>query len=314
MAKLRPNQFTLPSGVVITEIPLLFQREMVMANLKDLKNQTRRAKGLDLINEYPDRFEKIRLGIEPDGNLWLTGSAQLGSSVGFGGIKSPYGKPGDLLWVKENVKLAAWREDGRMAFDYQASPELTQTPWVRFSDDNTGEKFEALILKSTDYLLAKGVKSGDDGHFHWKPGQSPLPWKPSIHMPKAASRIWAMVEEIRVERVRDISEEDAKAEGILTKPYGSHPGFCTIDYTVKPYKSGFRPGFCADTGRQFRDSFRTLWISINERESWDSNPWVWVVKYRILSKTGRPTTDVIAATYDEVVNPKSQIVNPKPHA
>jgi hypothetical protein len=122
-------------------------------------------------------------------------------------------------------------------------------------------------------------------------------------MPKAASRIWSMVEDVRVERLHDISKEDAIAEGVgrwvetRMKSQPTHYKVYTDEdpealYTSDPI-----------------DSYRTLWISINGQESWDANPWLWVIKYRILSKTGRPSLEVIERAYSEIVNPKSEIVH-----
>lgn len=86
-------------------------------------------------------------------------------------------------------------------------------------------------------------------------------WKPSIHMPKAACRIWLEVTDVRVERLQDISAEDIKAEGV----------YYTIDY----YPS-------------LLEKWKELWIRIKGPESWDVNPWVWVVSFKILSTTGNP--------------------------
>lgn len=107
-------------------------------------------------------------------------------------------------------------------------------------------------------------------------------------MPKAASRIWLMVEEIRVERLQDISEEDAVAEGI--KELGI--------YSFPIYKDYLNSGMDGYQTPQW--SFRSLWISINGQVSLSENPWVWVVKFRVLSKTGRPSDQVIEQNWKEV--------------
>ncbi len=82
-------------------------------------------------------------------------------------------------------------------------------------------------------------------------------WRPSIFMPRWASRISLEVTAVRVERVRDISEEDARAEG--------------VDSIV-----------ATDTYSSYRMGFRKLWDSINAKRgySWESNPWVWVVEFK----------------------------------
>lgn len=95
-------------------------------------------------------------------------------------------------------------------------------------------------------------------------------WRPSIHMPRWASRITLEVTDVRLERLQDISEEDAKAEGVATR--------CLAEPDESPECSvGFRnpDGFALD-------NFRSLWDAINGAESWDANPWVWVVSFRRL--------------------------------
>lgn len=87
-------------------------------------------------------------------------------------------------------------------------------------------------------------------------------WKPSIHMPKAAARIWLEVEEVKVEWLQDISEEDAKEEGVTPDLATDHPK--GVYYTA----------------------FSDLWTKINGNGSWISNPWVWVIKFKVLSTTG----------------------------
>ena len=95
----------------------------------------------------------------------------------------------------------------------------------------------------------------------------PRSWKPSIHMPKAVARIWLEIEEVKVERLQDISEEDAKAEGVSPDLATDHPK--GVYYTA----------------------FSDLWSKINGNGSWISNPWVWVIKFKVLSTTGKPSFD-----------------------
>jgi hypothetical protein len=88
-------------------------------------------------------------------------------------------------------------------------------------------------------------------------------WRPSIHMPRWASRITLEVTDVRVERVQEISEEDAKTEGVTPSIVGEW-------WDHLKYRAGFQ----------------TLWNSINEKRGfgWDENPWVWVVEF----KKGQP--------------------------
>jgi len=102
-------------------------------------------------------------------------------------------------------------------------------------------------------------------------------WTPSIHVPKIYSRIWERITDIRVERLQDISEEDAIAEGIIristiidTEWYANY-GNEDIGTSLHPI-----------------ESYRTLWESINGEGSWIVNPWVWAITTEVLSTTGRP--------------------------
>lgn len=234
--KLKPNQFTLPSGPVITEIPVLYSTAMVQANMEDRKTQTRRE-----VKNYPKGDQALDLG-----ELYKHNPEY------FYEI-SPYGRPGDMHWVRET-----WRVPN----PYGKPRYLFRATWESY---DTGVDFK---------------------------------WKPSIHMPKAASRIWAMVEEIRVERLWDISKEDAISEGILPYPCPIG-GEDVLGY--KNYIQGNMP-------EPPVISFHSLWVSINGFDSWDTNPWVWVIKYRILSKTGRPDLGLIEYNYWDIVTPKSETI------
>lgn len=83
-------------------------------------------------------------------------------------------------------------------------------------------------------------------------------WRPSIHMPRWASRITLEITGVRVERLRDLSEDDAKSEGI-TPPSG-----------------GVLPGW------EYRINFRDLWVSIYGSDNWEANPWVWVIEFKVV--------------------------------
>lgn len=143
---------------------------------------------------------------------------------------SPYGVVGDRLWVRETF-----------AFEV-------------FSDE-----FPPSILSECCRLWYKagGEKEQTGGtRLHLNKGR----WRPSIHMPRWASRITLEITDIRVERVQDISEEDAKAEG------ADKLHIDDLGQTWKSHKRGFE----------------TLWDSINDKRGygWNKNPWVWVVEFK----------------------------------
>jgi len=93
-----------------------------------------------------------------------------------------------------------------------------------------------------------------------------------------------LITDIRVEQLWNISEEDAKAEGVEIKPYYSKDAkFCTRDYSSSIHKDGWWAGFCVNDGSQFRRSFRTLWESIypnHPTKAWELNPYVWVITFK----------------------------------
>jgi hypothetical protein len=86
----------------------------------------------------------------------------------------------------------------------------------------------------------------------------PFKWRPSIHMPRWASRITLRITDIRVERLQDISEDDARAEGVSSE---------WDDYERYGQSEPYRYGFSA------------LWSEINGPDAWDANPWVWVISF-----------------------------------
>lgn len=92
-------------------------------------------------------------------------------------------------------------------------------------------------------------------------------WKPSIHMPRAASRITLEITGVRVERLQSISESDCIAEGIESEPGTAH---------WKNYETG--PGW--RYWESPKQSYRTLWESINGPGSWDTNPWAWCIEFK----------------------------------
>lgn len=136
---------------------------------------------------------------------------------------------------------------------------------------------------SGDRIWVKETFSHVDD-FHGKPLTSyratdanPLPhWKPSIFMPRLLSRILLEIVEVRVERLRGITESDAIAEGIERE--GAK---LWKNYTL------LRQGFYHPRGGQYLsavNSYRTLWESINGPGSWERNPWVWVLDFKKTTK------------------------------
>lgn len=106
-------------------------------------------------------------------------------------------------------------------------------------------------------------------------------WRPSIHMPRWASRILLEITNVRVERLNAISEEDAQREGVHTEVW---------DQTVVARNYAARDEFFqfwsedmphyVEMNQLYRSSFRSLWESIYGAENWLANPWVWVIEFK----------------------------------
>ncbi len=144
----------------------------------------------------------------------------------------PYGVPGDRLWVRE-----AW------------FPVGTWQP--RWSEDGALYRADGEAAEARRRELAPGLK---------RPG-----WRPSIHMPKWASHILLEVTDVRVERLNDISEEDARAEGVESgvAQNGSINGQPATVWVFNP-----------------RKGFALLWDTVNGPGAWNANPWCWAITFK----------------------------------
>lgn len=259
--------------------PTLFSAPMVRAILNRRKTQTRR-----IISKQPASKESYLHDVVASSDRRREGKCHWnGEELD---VFKPYCRAGYLLWIKETWKVGAWSEDhGTIAVDYRASPELTKTPWSYPED-----QFEKYWIAISDELQEKGIDPCEEGYYSWKPGESPMKWKPSIFMPKWASRITLRVTAVRVERLQDISEEDAVAEGLEYREEITHD-----DTHIAYFKNYLQPTYKADLDGEVIDvaneieddpieSYKTLWQSINGKESWDQNPWVWVIEFEPIFK------------------------------
>lgn len=178
----------------------------------------------------------------------------------------PYGEPGDILYVRESWRPFSWDCQGYFCFEYKDGKTMNTDNGV-FPDDEYKE--EEFYIKLSDYLEARNCPKDEDGNFI----DMDLPYRPSIHMPKSAARIWLQVESVRVERLQDITEEDAKAEGV------------ELINSDKLFYKDYLGLLSARPNA--RTSFFSLWQSIHGPYSWNENPYVWVVEFKVLSTTGK---------------------------
>lgn len=166
---------------------------------------------------------------QPEGGLDFTPFAPFGVVNGKGNpLICRHGQPGDRLWVRET-----WQH--------------------LHNEGQKADQFEQWQQNSIDCLYLADESS---------PNNKPMSgrWRPSIHMPRWASRITLEITDVRVERLQDISESDAIAEGCA-------PSFLDVYGNVghAPY---YRRGFCK------------LWREINGHDSWEANPCVWVIEFK----------------------------------
>ncbi|MBR6710350.1 MAG: hypothetical protein IKI81_02350 [Selenomonadaceae bacterium] len=222
----------------MSEKPILFNTEMVRAIMDGRKTQTRRiirpqpearlcysfagSKGMPGTWGYPTRDAWERWGDEyrlpiilhdPD-HRWTP----------------PY-KADDMLWVRET-----WN----YGFVESSDREYVNDVWFEPSDRKTeGSYIQAM---SRWWYKADANDEKDMRELHGF-------WRPAIHMPREAARIWLKVKKVKVQRLQEITDDDAKREGVE----------CATDNSSK---------------------FRMLWDSITDaRANWDANPWVWVIEF-----------------------------------
>ena len=188
--------------------PIIFNTEMVKAILEGRKTQTRR-----VIKPQPKEYLS---GIKIPCVEWIWRQIPLrwrkrNKTPQEALLCCPHGRAGDRLWVRET--------------------------WCHFPDnapDGLGENIYYRADQRNEKLIKDTMKNNN------------IKWKPSIFMPRTASRITLEITNIRVERVQDITNLDTQREGQLGK-------------------------------------FRTVWNSINKKRGykWDINPWVWVIKFEV---------------------------------
>lgn len=227
---------------MMRELPILFNDEMVRAIVEGRKTQTRRIikpaptdNAAKLYNndivahdlECDDTGGSFGFGFwDEDGNMW----------------KCPFGRPGDRLYVRE-----AWQVDA------PCDGTWSHTAFYGCRDSPLSDIPER--FRTPDHCL---FRAGYTENFR-------INWRPSIHMPRWASRITLEVKAVRVERLQDISEADARAEGIIDEGCLN----CGMPETCG----------CGNPSPDARDAFVYLWKSIHGAESWAANPWVWVIEF-----------------------------------
>lgn len=227
-----------------TERPISFNSEMVRAILEGRKTQTRR-----VVKPQPFLDTSMKHTMFIGGTVWMKGKKfadwahcikNPNSMIQF----SPYGQVGDRLWVRENFRYenCDWDLDHWETLVFYTVPD-----------------------PSVDQLVSrqKWLPSPEVEPFGFFDG-----WDEPVKMPRWASRITLEITDVRVERLQDISEQDAMAEGVQLdaqefhrwKAYGAETSVFALP----------------------RLSFRSLWNSISKKRDfcWEKNPWIWVIEFK----------------------------------
>lgn len=208
---------------------------MVQAILEGRKSQTRRIVKIP----YAEHVHSFRSDHNDENERWIgmDGNVQISPWA-----KCPYGQPGDVLYVREShYRYGHWNKNGTTKTGKQKWKFIpaTNLPSCRFMDDPPNE------IEKNSYRKIGWYK------------------RPGIFLPKELSRIHLKVENVRVERLQDISEDDARSEGVK---YDIESGYYFIGDEIMEQTA--------------TDCFIKLWDKINgTRAPWESNPWVWVVEF-----------------------------------
>ncbi|VVO11842.1 morphogenetic protein [Pseudomonas fluorescens] len=221
--------------------------------------------------------------MDPDDEGWWCGICGNGIRLSrrtATGIKCPYGKPGDRLWVRETFALLG-NEDG-VCVDWNDN--------LQKGDEKSAAKIYRASCNQGDYGLWEVPDAAD-----WKPKTDGLlyegAWCPSIHMPQWASRILLEITDVRIERLRDITTEQAEAEGCFFTDYGRkcfHSGLgwrnvgdCEYPDAHHRQREGWMWGKTTSHEQclgSARHAFGNLWEKTGG--DWDANPWLWVVEFK----------------------------------
>ena len=236
---------------------MIFNADMVRAILDGRKTQTRRIMKPQPEpcprggHWWPSNMFKTMLHVEEE---MQNGKGGWGGLVGDA---CPFGDVGDRIWVRETWATLG-NEDG-CCVDWEGN--------LCKGDERSSARI---------YRASCEQRPGDYGLWsipddaYWKPHTKEHKfegaWRPSIHMPRWASRILLEITDVRVERLNAISEEDARAEGIID-------GGCLN--CGEPEPCG-----CANPEPDATDAFAYLWQSIYGQDNWNANPWVWVIEFK----------------------------------
>jgi len=212
------------SQTIVNEKPMLFSDELVRAIIAGRKTQTRRP-----ITPQPPVYTRC-----------------------------PYGNAGDHLWVRECWRVhklnTIWHD---ISVEYRADHTISN--WLYCTN---GKMFNRLMQQSLEDAGIKKYEAINDC-YRWEPGNAPTRWRPSIHMPRWASRLTLEIIGTRMEQIQAITDADILAEGWS----------CGNDDTQ----------LASTTSEDTRHWFRNTWDAVYAKrgQGWKANPWVWVVEFKL---------------------------------
>ena len=225
------------------EKPILFNDWSVNGVLAGRKTMTRRPMKLQpKITMGYDKFECAFVTWKDAHTLVNTGGGGTPESIlQFMAQKRAQYQVGDRLWVREAYKL-------EHAFDENKPSEVDYSPVLYLADNSVGN------ITPTDGT------NGTNGFTYGR-------YRHARFMPKKFARIWLKVTEVKAQRVQDITEEDALAEGVYWDGYYFRGGIHPVKKTLQ----------CWNTEKE---AFKAVWNSIYGEGAWEENPWVWVVEFK----------------------------------
>lgn len=236
----------------MNEKPIIFNTEMITAILDGRKTVTRRpiepqpcwtgrGNQIFLNWNFPKDYEPAVL------------TPSVNQIIPF----CSFGKVGDHLWVKENWRVYSWHHGEPINVEYEFGKYVHEC--IDCDDEDWDER---ISMQCSDDCKKAGLDI-EDGLYQFEPEDNPCRWRPSIHMPRWASRITLEITDIRVERLQGISEENAQKEGYPFKD-------CSYNPTIEILPTYW---------------FFDLWDSIyGDKYSVSSNPWVWVIEFKAIEK------------------------------
>lgn len=270
--------------------PILFSAAMILAILAGRKTQTRRVVNLAQLRvRLPYEVRSDFSTLIPDRAIIAKPGVYRASMNAHGAVSINVGgkllgvKPGEFDFVCPYAEGTTRLVDGRWRIEAHRDQRLwVRETWAPAFGSVSHEYGEHSVSEWDDEIHGPLAKDAHGLEIYYRAdGEDALPaefsmphgseirWRPSIHMPRWASRITLKVAGVRIERVAGISAEDARAEGLIE--------------AGAPDLRLFSGGEDFDSHSDPRDAFHELWESINGGRPWrcwDDNPFVWVVEFK----------------------------------